>query len=113
MVGSVDNIPVLKDMGFRTFEEYLSIEDYYSLLATSGNKDISLDAVVTNTVEFSNLLGNLSPSLKHKIIEDVNHNHNLFESMMKETINTFLETTDLDLSSIKKIMDHHLFQWCV
>ena len=114
MVGSVDNIPVMKDMGFRTFEEYLPITDYYSwLTSTNFNIDVSLDAIVTNTVEFYNLLNNISPELKDKIVEDVNHNYDLFESMMKEAIDTFLETTKLDTRAIKSIIDHHSCSWCV
>jgi hypothetical protein len=113
MVGSADNIPVLKNMGFKTFEEYLSIEDYYSLLTVTEDIHTSLDAIVTNTVEFSNLLGTLSPDLKHKIIEDVNHNYDLFESIMKEAVDTFLATTNLEISIIKTIIDHHNCDWAV
>jgi hypothetical protein len=113
MVGSTDNIPVLKNMGFKTFEEYLSIEDYYSLLTVTQDIHTSLDAIVTNTIEFSNLLGTLSPDLKHKITEDVNHNYELFESIMKEAVDTFLATTNFEISTIKAIIDHHNCDWAV
>jgi hypothetical protein len=132
MIGSADNIPVLKNMGFRTFEEYLSIKDYNSLLAYTKNADISLDAIVTNTVNFCKSLNDPSSNiileepqgstqfrrgnprvgrkvdLKNKITEDVNHNYELFKSITREAIDTFLRTTKLDLTAIKVIVAGHL-----
>ncbi len=112
MVGSEYNVPELKRMGFRTFEEHLAIPDYYSRFTSTKNMDTALDCVVTNTVEFSKLLADPSSSLVAKIKEDVDHNHNLFESMMSKYVQDFIEKTKLDTSAIEHLMIYHLSPWC-
>lgn len=112
MVGGESNIPDLKHRGYRTFEELLHIPEYHSLLTTAKDMDHALNSIVTNTVEFSKLLDNASPSLIAKINEDVEHNYKLFEDTMGKQVAKFLETTNLTTDAIVQLMDIQLSPWC-
>jgi|694.fasta_scaffold24945_4 hypothetical protein len=112
MVGGESNIPDLKSRGYRTFEELMHIPEYYSLLTTVKNVDHALNSIVTNTVEFSKLLENASPSLIAKINEDVEHNYKLFEDFMGNQVAKFLETTNLTTDAIVQLIDIQLSPWC-
>ncbi len=113
MVGGESNIPELKKMGFRTFEEYLVIPEYCSILTDTRDMNKALDSVITNTVEFSKLLKDPSPALVAKIREDVDHNFNLFESFMEDKVGKFLKTTGLDITAISRMLEPHLSYWCL
>jgi hypothetical protein len=112
MVGGESNIPKLKKMGFRTFEELLPIPEYYLLLTNTGDMGRALNSIVTNTVELSRLLDNASPDLIAKITEDVEHNYKLFEDFMGNQVANLLETTNLTTDAIVSLMDIQLSPWC-
>ena len=112
MVGNEFNIPVLKELGFRTFENYLSNPDYYTTLSSTRNFDTALTAIVDNTVAFKQLLDTADDDLKARIIEDVDHNYDLFQSIMIDYVASFLEKTKLDNTAIKAIIEKHSCPWC-
>lgn len=112
MVGGESNIPELKKLGFRTFEEYLPIPEYYSSFSTTRDANIALDSIVTNTIEFSKLLSNPSSDLVKQIKADVDHNYNLFETMMAKHVKDFIQKTNLDTSDVGRLISYHLSPWC-
>lgn len=112
MVGGESNIPELKKLGFKTFEEYLAIIEYYSLFSTTKDVNVALDSIVTNTVEFYKLLANPSSDLVNQIKADVDHNYNLFESMMNKYVADFIHKTNLDEYDVGQLISYHLSPWC-
>jgi hypothetical protein len=101
MVGAIQNVTILKNMGFRTFENYLKIQDYH----TFDSLDDRLNAIVVNTREFSKDLVN--KELQKKLREDVEYNFNLFIELAKKDINDFLSTIDGSYDLMDPIVKHH------
>lgn len=71
-----DRFTFMKQVGLRTFEEYMKVPNYATLL----DEDTRLNTVVTNTQYF---LDNVS---KHKdqIFEDIKHNRNIMFDILKK-----------------------------
>lgn len=69
MAGDNNSLHKLRNMGFRTFEQYLPIVDYDQIL----DKEKKLDAIVKNTSHWISSMIN-----KEQIAEDVRHNHQQF-----------------------------------
>jgi hypothetical protein len=67
--GELDQYLLVKNLGFKTFEEYLEIPEY----AYMTDKTKQLSAIVHNTRFFLNNQN----QVKEKIIKDVDHNYNL------------------------------------
>jgi hypothetical protein len=86
-----DRFTFMKQIGLRTFEEYLEVPNYATLL----DEDTRLNTVVTNTQYF---LDNVS-TYKEQIIDDIKHNRTvMFEILEKdnklvEWMNTELHVT--------------------
>jgi len=86
--GHPDQFIYLKDLGLKTFENYMKIKDYWYI----KDENKRLDAIVENTKDF---LMNHS-KYSENIQEDVRHNFSLFLSLAKE-----------ELSKLKMLMLSH------
>jgi len=75
MAGYANNLRYLKDQGYRTFENYLPLPGYDSIL----DQEQRLDAVVTNTRFW---LDHIQDQHQH-IAQDVEHNYHLLQSHIK------------------------------
>lgn len=73
--GEVGTLKYLRDMGFKTFNDYLPISDYDNII----DVDEKLDACVTNVAY---CLNNHDIE-KEKIKMDINHNFNRFKELVK------------------------------
>ena len=71
-----DRFTFMKQIGLRTFEEYLQVSDYAML----PDEDSRLNTVVTNTRYF---LDNVSKH-KEQIIEDINHNRTVMFDILEK-----------------------------
>lgn len=80
MAGRVDIIPKLKSLGFRTFENYFKIPEYYSI------NDINdrLNAIVENTEHY--IMNPFSEEVKNQINDDVEFN---FNQLMNLVVNEY------------------------
>jgi hypothetical protein len=74
VVGSVGSLNYLKSFGFRTFEEYFTIDNYDSI---TDHLD-RLSAVTSNILEFPSVL----KKFEDQINKDVNYNYNLLKEIV-------------------------------
>lgn len=81
IVGYPDTLLRLKQQGFKTFEQYLSIQEYDSI----ADDETRLDCVVDNTEFWLKTLTNYSKN----IAEDIQFNYRLLCSKMQDTVNKF------------------------
>lgn len=87
----------IKELGFKTFEEYMLIKDYAYL----PKEEDRLNAIVANTAYF------LANSYKHKeaIEQDVEHNYRLFFTLAEENskiVNYIRDTFNIEQTEIDK-----------
>jgi len=87
----------IKELGFKTFEEYMLIKDYAYLT----KEEDRLDAIVTNTAYF------LENCHKHKeaIEQDIEHNYRLFFTLANENsiiVNYIRDTFNIEQIEIDK-----------
>jgi len=81
IAGHRHNLSYLKNLGFQTFEHYLKIKDYDSIV----DRDQRLNAVVENT---QHLLATM-PKHQDQIAQDVEHNYQLLLAYLNKTAVTF------------------------
>jgi hypothetical protein len=81
MAGYQHNLVYLKELGYRTFENYLKINNYDSI----DNTDIRLDAVVENVKDWLTTIGDNQT----EIALDIKHNYQLLLFYMNKTVETF------------------------
>lgn len=104
MVGPVNNIIMLQNMGFRTFENYLKVKDYHQ----REELEDRLDDVVINAVDFRNQLEDQNTVLREKIKQDVDYNFDRFMQLARKDINDFLSAVQAPYSLIASIIEHHV-----
>lgn len=95
-VGRTDYLIKLKELGFKTFEEYMAIPDY----STIEDKNKRLEAVVENVKYFITKIQNryyLISSIK----EDINYNFTYFHQYVQNQYNIL--SNSLGLTSIDDI----------
>ena len=76
MAGRVDIIPKLKSLGFRTFENYLKLPNYYSI----EDMNDRLNAIVENTEHY--IMNPPSDEVKNQINDDVEFNFTQLMSLI-------------------------------
>lgn len=76
MAGSANTLTKLKRMGFKTFDEYLKIPNYDSII----DSEERLDAIVENTVYWSDHINKFS----NEIQEDITHNLNNYYRLVEK-----------------------------
>ena len=87
----------IKELGFKTFEEYMLIKDYAYL----PNEEDRLDAIVENTKHF---LENCS-LYKDRIEQDIQYNYDLFFKLAEQNIeilNSIRNTYNLEQTELNK-----------
>jgi hypothetical protein len=106
MVGSPYNVIKLKQLGFKTFNEYLTIPDY----DTIDHLDDRLDAVVTNASNLRTLLEKKEPELMEQLKIDTEYNCARFNQLARDDINNFLSALQADESLLESIVEFHHHQ---
>ncbi len=97
MAGDNGTLAKLQQMGFKTFEKYLPIKDYDSIL----NKENKLNAICSNAIHWLKDMSN-----KESIDEDVEHNYKQLVSLAKQNSNLLEKVCDdigIDNSRINEI----------
>tara|TARA_R110001632_G_scaffold227470_1_gene361988 strand:+ start:700 stop:1797 length:1098 start_codon:yes stop_codon:yes gene_type:complete len=79
IAGDKGSLGKLKTMGFRTFENYLPVQDYDQI----EDPELKLDAIVTNTKFWINHMDQ-----KEMIKEDVEHNYAVLEKLAMQNKST-------------------------
>ena len=82
LAGTPDMYDYIKELGFKTFDEYMAIPDYGYIT----NEDQRLDAIVENTKYF---LDNYHACI-HDINQDVEHNYKRFFELASKNNTTLL-----------------------
>jgi hypothetical protein len=97
MVSTPDTLKKLKSMGFKTFENYMEIPDYDSIL----NDDARLDAIVSNIAFFMSNYHNHINDIK----ADVIHNAHRFEEIAQHEIDNLHKFMQIDNSTVEDTID--------
>ena len=99
----------LKQLGFRTFDQYLSIGDYDSI----NDNEKRLDAIVKNTKDWLVNISNYSDQIQ----QDVNYNFHQFQHLVEQNQKKITEriiayNIDCDISDVVLLIDiHQHAQW--
>ena len=94
----------IKELGFKTFENYMLIQDYAYL----PNEEDRLNAIVLNTKYF---LENCN-LYKENIEQDIQHNYNLFFKLAEQNIkilNSIRDTYNVEQTELDKWFDQKGF----
>ncbi len=105
MVGQIKNIPKLRELGFRTFNHYLTIPEYDQI---ENDLDGKLDAVVTNLTNFRTLLEKKEPNIMEQLKQDTEYNFDRFTQLSRMGINKFLSALQEDENFIQSILEFHV-----
>jgi len=103
MVGAPFNVIRLKELGFKTFNEYLTITDYDTIDCLNDR----LDAVVTNAANLRTLIEKKEPELMEQLKIDTEYNYDRFNQLARININNFLSALQEDESLLESIIDFH------
>ena len=98
----------LKDMGFKTFEQYLSITDYDNII----DSEQRLLSVVTNTEYW---LANIS-NYKTDIMADIEYNYQHFKNLAIKNIDNLTtvinQYTDISIHQVVQLYDpYQTIRW--
>ena len=99
----------LKQLGFRTFDQYLLIGDYDSI----NDNEKRLDAIVKNTKDWLVNISNYSDQIQ----QDVNYNFHQFQHLVEQNQKKITEriiayNIDCDISDVVLLIDiHQHAQW--
>ena len=104
MVGPIHNITKLRNLGFKTFNEYLTIPEYDRI---DSNVNDRLDAIVTNASDFRTLLEKKEPHIMEQLKQDTEYNYDRFTQLARIGINKFLSTLQEDESFLESILHFH------
>lgn len=104
MVGPIHNITKLRNLGFKTFNEYLTIPEYDRI---DSNVSDRLDAIVINASDFRTLLEKKEPHIMEQLKQDTEYNHDRFTQLARIGVNKFLSALQEDESFLESILHFH------
>lgn len=104
MVGPVSNIAKLQNLGFKTFNEYMTIPDYDKI---DSSLDDRLNAIVTNSADFRTLLEKKEPQVMERLKQDTEYNFDRFTQLARIDVNKFLSALQEDESFLQSILLFH------